>query len=156
MSAQILIVDDDATIRLILKAHFTSRGFTCSVASEGAEALEILKRGRIQVLVTDLEMPGVDGLALLRAVRTQGLITRCVVITGYASVSNLTGCLREGAFALVPKPLNDLAPLDQAVDQALALMQRWADQMSAIVRLRHPPVTAETGALEPRSGDARG
>jgi DNA-binding NtrC family response regulator len=155
MSAQILIVDDDATIRQLLLAHFTSRGFSCSVAGEGAEALEILKRGRIQVLVTDLEMPGVNGIALLRAVRVQGLITRCVVITGYASVSNLTDCLREGAFALVPKPLNDLAPLDQAVDQALALMQRWADQMSAIVRLRRPPAAVESSALEPRNNDAR-
>ncbi len=139
----ILIVDDDATIRYILAAHYTSRGFRCSVAEDGRTALEIMDHGTIDVLVTDLEMPGMDGLALLQEVRERGVFTRCVVVTGYATIANLTACLRQGAFALVPKPLDDLTQLDHAVNQAIGQMRRWKDQLSAIVQLR--PGRADAG-----------
>jgi CheY-like chemotaxis protein len=153
MSRSILIVDDDAIIRLLLQTHFTRRGFTCIMAGDGAEALAVLEHRRVDVLITDLDMPGLDGLGLLEAVRTRGLITRCVVVTGYATLGNLTLCLREGASALIPKPLADLTSLDQAVDEAFAQMQRWTDQINAIMRLRPQP--DGTGALEPRSDHAR-
>lgn len=156
MTRQILIVDDDATIRLLLQAHFVSRGFACSVAGNVSDAMGILVLGLTQVLITDLEMPEGNGVELLQAIRSQGLITRCVVVTGYATIGNLTACLREGAVALVPKPLDDFAPLDQAVDEALAQMQRWTDQMSAIVRLRPSAGSRELPiALDPLSGHAR-
>jgi CheY-like chemotaxis protein len=136
MDRQLLIVDDDEALRTMLEAHFTSRGFTCQVAADGVEALAVLRGGQVQVMVTDLDMPRMNGLSLLRAVREQGLLTRCVVVTGYASVGNLTACLQEGATALLAKPFARLEILDQAVDQACEQMQRWRDQMTAIVRLR--------------------
>jgi DNA-binding NtrC family response regulator len=132
----ILIVDDDATIRHILAAHCTARGFRCSMAEDGTSALEILDHSSVDVLVTDLEMPGMDGLTLLQEVRERGVFTRCVVVTGYATLANLTACLRQGAFALVPKPLDDLAQLDQSINMAIGQMRRWKDQLSSIVQLR--------------------
>jgi DNA-binding NtrC family response regulator len=132
----LLIVDDDATLRLLLQAHFTSRGISCETAAGGEEALRIIDQRLVHVLVTDLEMPGMDGIALLRAVRERGLATRCVVLTGYATTGNLIACLREGACELVAKPLTDRAPLDGAVDRALAQMQRWQAQMHAIIHMR--------------------
>jgi CheY-like chemotaxis protein len=148
--SHILVVDDDPTLRLLLAAHFQGRGFRCTVAGDGAAALAVLDREPVDVLVTDLAMPGMDGLALLRAVRVSGLFTRCVVITGFATVSNLTACLREGATALVPKPLDDLAALDHAVDQALVVLADWSRQMRAIVQLRPPTLIHRRGP-----GDAR-
>jgi CheY-like chemotaxis protein len=56
MKRQILIVDDDATIRVLLETHFAARGFSCQVASDGGSALAILRGGQIQVVVTDLDM----------------------------------------------------------------------------------------------------
>lgn len=149
MSANVLICDDDPTIGLILKAHLSSRGFDCTVVTGAAEALDILGHGRIQVLVTDLDMPGMDGIGLLRAMRAQGVITRSVVVTGYATIGNLTACLREGVVALVPKPLVGFTALDHAVDQAIAQMERWAEQMNAIVRMR-PVSNPAIHALEPK------
>ena len=144
MKRNLLIVDDDFVIRRLLELHYQTLGYICTVAVDGAEALAILARGQIHVMITDLEMPGVDGIALLRSVRKQGLVTRCVVITGHASIGNLTACLREGATALVPKPLNDLTRLNQAVEQAFEQMLRWAEQMKVIVGLvpKSAPVTA--------------
>lgn len=135
-ASHILIVDDDATIRQILVAHCTGRGFRCSMAEDGAAALEIMERNSIDVLVTDLEMPGMDGLTLLQELRERGVLTRCVVVTGYATITNLTGCLRQGAFALVPKPLDDMCNLDQAIDGAIEQLRGWKDQMNAIVQMR--------------------
>ncbi|GDY12946.1 hypothetical protein LBMAG53_18240 [Planctomycetota bacterium] len=154
MTAYVLICDDDPTIGLILKAHLSSRGFDCTVVHSATEALAILGQGRIQVLVTDLDMPGMDGIELLRAMRTQGVITRSVVVTGYATIGNLTACLREGVVALVPKPLTNFTALDQAVDQAINQMERWSEQMKAIIRMR-PASNPGNGALEPKSTKAR-
>jgi DNA-binding NtrC family response regulator len=152
---QILVVDDDATVRLLLEAHFRAKGFACLVATDGAAALAILDHALFQVLITDLEMHGMGGIDLLRALRSRKLITRCVVVTGYATVSNLTTCIREGAVALVPKPLDDWAALDRAVDDAFEQMQRWSDQMGSIVRLRGPAADDEMpGALVLRSEHA--
>ncbi|HEX3132364.1 MAG TPA: response regulator [Planctomycetota bacterium] len=144
MTRQMLIVDDDDAIRQMLETHFTDRGFTCTIARDGIEALEILRRGQTQVLITDLDMPRMGGVALLRAVREKGLYTRSIVLTGYATVGNLTACLQEGAMALLPKPLPSLEQLDQTVDQAFDQMQRWIDQMTAIVRLRTPGEDSST------------
>lgn len=159
MSRELLIVDDDEVIRLLLESHFRTRGFSCQTASSGNEALAILSHGQIQVLITDLDMPGMDGIALLRAVRKKGLFTRCVVVTGYATISNLTSCLREGAVGLVPKPLTTYTVLDEVVDLAFTQMQRWVDQMTTIVRLR-PEVNSTTTthqctALEPKAKTVR-
>jgi two-component system, NtrC family, nitrogen regulation response regulator GlnG len=135
-ASHLLIVDDDITIRHLLLAHLSSRGFDCSVAEDGRAALGILDSSTVDILLTDLEMPGMDGLTLLREVRERGLYTRCVVITGYATIANLTGCLREGACALIPKPFDDLSVLDRAVDQAVEQMQSWNKQLHAIIQLR--------------------
>ena len=148
MGTHILIVDDEPIIRHLLEAHFSSRGFHCQIAGDGLAALTILGQGKIKVMVTDLEMPGMDGLHLIRTMRARGFITRSVVITGYASVGNLTACLREGAVALVPKPLHDMQLLDRAVDQAIEQLDSWSKQMHAIARMR--PLES-TGALERRS-----
>lgn len=147
MTRQLLIVDDDESIRRMLASHFTDRGFDCSVAQDGIEALGILGDGQTQVMITDLDMPRMNGVALLRAVREKGLCTRSIELTGYATIGNLTACLQEGAMVLLPKPLPSFEPLDHAVDQAFEQVQGWVDQISAILRLR----TGSAGGTPPSS-----
>ncbi len=148
MSESIMIVDDDVTIQVLLRVHLESLGFTCLVASDGREALAILDRTRIPLLITDLDMPGMAGLELMRQIRQRRLTTRCIVVTGYATLGNLTACLQEGAVALVPKPLVDYDLLDQAVNLAFEQIRLWTVQMKAILRLK--PDEDEFSALEPR------
>ncbi|MCS6971059.1 MAG: response regulator [Planctomycetota bacterium] len=135
-SAQVLAVDDDPTMRLALQGMLQARGYRCAVVESGQEALRYLDRHGADVLITDLLMPGMDGVALLTAVRSQGLLTRCIVLTGYATIANLTACLREGAVALVAKPLHDPQPLYAAIDHALAQLAMWRAQMAEILRQR--------------------
>lgn len=146
MPRQLLIVDDDEALRQMLVMHFTDRGFDCSMARNGVEALAILGDGQTPVMITDLHMPEMDGVALLRAVREKGLCTRSIVLSGYATIGNLTACLQEGAMVLLPKPLPSMEPLNRAVDQAFEQVQSWIDQMTAIVRLRGTSSTAAPSA----------
>jgi CheY-like chemotaxis protein len=149
MSQTILIVDDDAAIRLLLQSHLETKGYTCTVASDGTEALTLLGKSRYHLLITDLDMPEMSGLELLQTIRSRGLITRALVITGYATIGNLTACLREGAVALVPKPLHSFDLLDQAVALAIEQTRLWAVQMKAIVQMKSVP-----SAIEHRRSDA--
>lgn len=150
MVQTILIVDDDAAIRLLLRSHLEAKGYTCSVACDGAEALTALAKSQINLLITDLDMPGMGGVELLQEVRSRGMMTRCIVVTGYATIGNLTACLREGAVALVPKPLRTFDLLDQAVALAFEQTRMWVVQMKAIVAMKTEP-----SELEPRRTDAR-
>jgi CheY-like chemotaxis protein len=150
MPQTILIVDDDAAIRVLLRSHLEAKGYTCAVASDGTEALVMLSKTQYHLLITDLDMPGMGGVELLQEVRNRGMITRCLVVTGYATIGNLTACLREGAVALVPKPLRTFDLLDQAVALAFEQTRLWAVQMKAIVQLK-----SDQAALERRGGDAR-
>lgn len=136
MPRHLLIVEDDEALRGMLETHFSDAGFVCTTAADGEEALTILRRCQIQVMVTDLDMPRMDGISLLRAVRENGLYTRSIVLTGYATLGNLTGCLREGALALMPKPLPSFAELDRAVDLAFEQVEGWMEQLNQIISLR--------------------
>jgi len=118
----------------MLAIHFTDRGFTCSVAHDGVEALRLLKGGQIQVMITDLDMPRMNGVALLSSVRENGMCLRNIVLSGYAT-GNLTACPQQGAMVLLPKPLPSLDALNRAVDQGFEQVQGWIDQMTTIVRL---------------------
>ncbi len=138
MPRQLLIVDDDESIRQLLELNFTERGIECVSAANGAEALAILRRGQIHLMITDLDMPGMDGVTLMRTAREKGLYVRSIVLSGYATVGNLTACLQEGALELLPKPLKSIDLLNRAVDRAFEQIQGWVDQMNAIVRLRSP------------------
>lgn len=138
MSRHLLIVDDDDAIRQVLEMNFTGRGITCALAQNGIEALAVLRRGQIHLMVTDLDMPEMDGLTLIRTAREKGLCARSIVLTGYATIGNLTACLQEGALEILPKPLPSFEPLNRAVDRAFEQMQGWSEQMNAIMRLRAP------------------
>lgn len=114
--------------------HLQNKGYRCTEAANGREALEVIDRSTGHLLLTDLQMPDLDGLELMRRLRERGELTRCIVITSHVSLEVLTACLREGAMALLPKP-PELARVDRAIEQRLALMEAWHEQVNAIVRM---------------------
>ncbi|MBN2000255.1 sigma-54-dependent Fis family transcriptional regulator [candidate division KSB1 bacterium] len=106
MPHHILIVDDDDITRESLASVFSNRGYVCTQASNGEEALEFIRGNEFDVVISDIEMPNLDGLELLeKASQIQSSIS-FIFITAFASVETAIEALRKGAFDYLLKPLN--------------------------------------------------
>ncbi len=114
----VLIVDDDAANLQSVQKILQREGWPTLVVSDGREALAALRRERVAVLVTDLMMPGVDGLELLRAVQRTTPSTAVVVMTAYGTVETAVESMKAGAYDFVTKPLRR-AELVRSVGRAL-------------------------------------
>src|SRR5437870_1968603 len=103
---RILVVDDEHTLRESCAAVLRHEGYDVTVCSRGQDALELLKRRAFDVLLVDLYMSQIDGLALLRAALGTNHDTIVIVMTGNPSVESSVEALRQGAFDYLPKPFS--------------------------------------------------
>ena len=104
MSAHLLIVDDEPIALANLEHVMARAGYAVTAVGSGAAALERLAESEFDLVLTDLRMEGVDGLAVLRAVRARHPDTEVIVITGFATAESAVEAMREGAFYYVAKP----------------------------------------------------
>ena len=104
----ILIVDDDLAIRRVLKEFLNSKGFEAHAASLAEEAIEILNRIKVNLVITNIRMPGMDGLKLTRLIKNR-YDSDVIIMTGYHSFK-YEEAIRIGASDLLHKPakLEDL------------------------------------------------
>jgi DNA-binding NtrC family response regulator len=112
----VLIVDDDETVRASLGDALASAGVRVSVAAGGQEALDRMAADPVDLLLTDVRMPGVDGLELLRRVRIRAPGVDVVLMTAYDDAGVAIAAAREGARACLGKPL-DLCDLRSLLDR---------------------------------------
>lgn len=117
--SKILVVDDDKTTRHVLRNVLTKAGFSTSVAKDGVEALEKLRKGEFDLLLLDVWMPRMNGLDLLAKLRTLNAPPRVVVMTSDDAPETLLKAVREQAFRYVHKPVESRVLL-QTVRDALA------------------------------------
>src|SRR6059058_6253192 len=103
---RILVVDDEHTLRESCAAVLRHEGYDVTVSSRGQDALDLLKRRAFDVVLVDLYMSQVDGLALLRAALGTNHDTIVIVMTGNPSVESSVEALRQGAFDYLPKPFS--------------------------------------------------
>ena len=120
MRSRILVVDDEPSIRTVLKAHLSRDGHDVSVAADGNEAVHLLSTAPVDLVISDLKMPGMDGLELLaHCVREQpGLPV--ILITAHGTVDTAVEALKLGAQDFITKPF-DLEELRQAVQKGLGV-----------------------------------
>ena len=106
----ILIVDDEDDLRLLLHESLEGHGYHISSASDGEEAIELLKRERFDLTLLDIQMPKVNGLQVLKYIREHSPHTRAVMLTGYADLSHAMEAKEHGAVEFIGKPykLNDI------------------------------------------------
>jgi DNA-binding NtrC family response regulator len=88
-----------------LSAILRDEGYEVAVAIDGQKALDELSAGSFGVVLADLKMPKVDGLALLKELQLRGIPTECIIVTGQATVDSAVQAMREGAYDYVEKPL---------------------------------------------------
>src|SRR5438045_8431202 len=102
---KVLIADDDRSITEGLSAILRDEGYEVAVAIDGQKALDQLGTGPFGVVLADLKMPKVDGLALLKEQQQRAVPTECIIVTGQATVDSAVQAMREGAYDYVEKPL---------------------------------------------------
>jgi DNA-binding NtrC family response regulator len=102
--ARILVVDDEAIVCRSCSRVLAEDGHLLQMAQTGEEALRLIEREPIDVVLLDLRIPGSGGLKLLRAIRKASPETQVVVITGYPSIDYAKEAIRLGAFEFMAKP----------------------------------------------------
>ena len=118
MSA-ILVVDDEKNIREGLRQAFSDEGYTVYIAQNGGEALAILKKEEIDLVITDLRMPEMNGEELLQKIQARWSAIQVVILTGHGTIKTAVETMRNGAYDFVTKPIN-LEHLFELVKRAIS------------------------------------
>src|SRR6266581_841520 len=113
-----LVVDDEPRLRRVLIRLLEGEGFTCAEAGSGVEAVAELEKGPVPLVISDLRMPEMDGVTLLREIITRWPETAVIVVTAVAEVESAVACLQMGALDYVAKPFH-LDEVRARVSQAL-------------------------------------
>jgi two-component system response regulator (stage 0 sporulation protein F) len=116
---RILIVDDEAPVREVLTEYLAAEGYAVEAAGSGAEALTAVRRGRTDLVLLDVRMPGLDGVQVLRRIRKLAERVPVIMVTANEDVGLAKETLKLGAFDYVAKPF-DFDYLDRAVAAGLA------------------------------------
>jgi DNA-binding response OmpR family regulator len=103
---RIFVVDDEESTRSMLNEYFVNFGYDVVTASDGEEALLKFIPGKFDCIISDLFMPKIDGLELLKKIREQDGKVFFLMVTGYPSIDSAVNAMKEGAYDYVTKPFN--------------------------------------------------
>ncbi|ATB48477.1 sigma-54-dependent transcriptional regulator [Corallococcus macrosporus] len=117
--ARILVADDEEGVRSFLAEALEYEGHSVTTAADGEEAARLMARQGVDLLLTDLRMPGMDGLTLLRKVREEQPDVEVVVLTAVGTVESAVAAMKAGAFDYLLKPVGSPAELRLTVARAL-------------------------------------
>ena len=139
-TARILIADDERAITEGLSAILQDEGYEVDVAVDGQKALDHLNSGEYGVVLADLKMPKVDGIALLKEMQDGAVTTECIIITGQATVDSAVQAMRQGAYDYIEKPLTA-----EKLNRLKALIPKALDKFN--VKRANRALTSELKAL---------
>src|SRR5208337_2312912 len=105
-TGRVLVVDDDELALEMLAELLTMTGYSVKTATEGRAGVEIFRNELSDLVITDIRMPHVDGLEMLRQVREIDEVVPVIVVTGHGDLDNAIGALRKGAYDFLQKPIN--------------------------------------------------
>lgn len=114
----ILVVDDEPSMRMALFETLSRSGHAVTLAQSGLEAIARFKEDNFHLVITDVKMPHMDGIEVLREIKKQNSETPVVMITGYGTVENAVEAMKEGAFDYILKPFS-VEVLEEIVHKAL-------------------------------------
>jgi DNA-binding NtrC family response regulator len=119
----VLVVDDDAVFRAALRRYLDHEGYEVVSVGEADAGLEHLGARPFDVVLTDLRMPGVDGIEFIRRIRSMDAGTICIVITGFGSAERSVEALDAGAFWFIDKNYERISSFGSLLEKALELRQ---------------------------------
>ena len=119
MEPLILVVDDDETQRKMLRKILVREGYDVEIAAGGREALEIFREKGADVVITDIKMPGMDGLQLFQEMKRLDKDVPVILITAYGDVQSAVQAMAEGAAYYLEKPVDEVNHLKVLVRKAV-------------------------------------
>jgi PAS domain S-box-containing protein len=139
MDKKLLLVDDEAGIRKVLGIALSDAGYTVFAAENGTEALEIFRKETPPIVLTDIKMPGIDGIELLQKIKHENPDTEVIMITGHGDMDLAIKSLKYQAVDFVTKPINDDV-LEIALNRAnekirmRQQLREYTENLEALVR----------------------
>jgi DNA-binding NtrC family response regulator len=115
--ARILLVDDEAVFANNMSKLLSRRGYQVTAVNSGDAALRALMENSFDVMVLDLKMPGMDGIATMQEMRKLGLFTEILILTGHGSIDTALEAIQLGAYDYVTKPC-EIAELISKIEAA--------------------------------------
>ncbi len=134
-SARILVVDDERGMCESLKTLLSKVGHEVTTVERGEEALKKIKKDNFDLVITDIKMPRVDGLDILKAARKKDEDALVILMTGYASLESAISALNQGAYDYLMKPL-EFSELKLTVKRALEKRRVEKDRLKLLAELR--------------------
>ncbi|MBS9435978.1 two-component system response regulator GlrR [Photorhabdus noenieputensis] len=131
--AHLLLVDDDPGLLKLLGMRLTSEGFRVTTAESGGEALRLLTKEKVDLVISDLRMDEMDGMALFAEIQKQQPGMPVIILTAHGSIPEAVAATQQGVFSFLTKPV-DRDALYKAIDGALALStpasdEQWREQI---------------------------
>ena len=124
--ARILVVDDKELMRDSVGTMLSRRGHAVIAAASGSAALERIAKRPVDVVVTDLQMPGMDGIELMQTIREKDDSIPVILMTAFATVETAVGAMKSGAWDYITKPFSGddlLATVERAVEHAKVVQE---------------------------------
>lgn len=144
----ILVVDDDPDIQEVLRDRLESLGYEVLTASSGKEALESMNKQSPQMVLLDIEMPNMNGLEVLKEIRSRQMDLTVVMITAYGTIERAVQAMKEGAYDFIPKPFepDHIALIVQkALDRET--LKRGVEVLSEQVGARYHLIAGKSKAM---------
>ncbi|RLM26335.1 two-component system response regulator GlrR [Brenneria alni] len=126
-AANLLLVDDDPSLLKLLGMRLTSEGFSVTTAESGQEALRLLTREQFDLVISDLRMDEMDGMALFSEIQRYQPGMPVIILTAHGSIPDAVAATQQGVFSFLTKPV-DRDALYQAIDEAMALSAPVGDE----------------------------
>ncbi|MBI4832763.1 MAG: sigma-54-dependent Fis family transcriptional regulator, partial [Candidatus Lindowbacteria bacterium] len=105
-SERILLVDDDASLRKVLEFNLEQEGYTVVSASNGSEGLKFYDAENPDIVITDIKMPGMDGIDLLKEIKRRDIEKLVIVVTAFGTIDTAIEAMKLGAHDYITKPFN--------------------------------------------------
>ena len=145
--ATVWIVDDDRSIRWVLEKAISGSGLATEVFESGDALLRKIKREQPDVIISDIRMPGIDGLEMLEQLQADYSAIPTIIMTAHSDLDSAVASYQGGAFEYLPKPFD--------IDEAVALVQRAVQhveeqrqQTEVVVEDDTPEIIGEAPAMQ--------
>ncbi len=119
INPKILVIDDEEGIRKLISAILTKEGYDVILAKDGYEGLDFYQKDFFDLVITDVKMPGIDGIEVLKRMKEYDENAEVIILTGHGNLSTAISAIKEDAYDFVPKPLDNLRVLTSAVEKGI-------------------------------------